>query len=436
MSRSFPEPINIDKLKSSDVLFSSFYSYNTPTLEDYFLNPEQNYTHFFSDGTKVIPDCVSGVVIYIESNGRLLVDYNMDYKGLSGETKKSLISHKKDAIVFALVMGNTIINNGDMNKYGDGDISPITSNAASISKKTKYKIITVSFDTIAHLFGFGTVDDSAEFKADKVVEAFEKNVLTIVEATEDSEIKYTKTQKEAWKNLRFLKDKIENKHIPTLQDLKDFDRYSKSLIPQLGFVATDSGFHRPATVLIDNKKTKETALFGMDEGSYFGSVLPSREINIRDAYEALTPLEARDSAFIRQGEWFFVAVGKGEKAMLDRKAKKVTGILIPLSFSLPLEREDSNPHVIAPLDHFESSLTDMSNRDVEGDDEYKKDIRDRFNVINTIIEQQSTEKPVIFVRMFRCLHVDHAEIVEGSGWWYRVVCNTAVRSVSALRMVD
>jgi hypothetical protein len=69
--------------------------------------------------------------------------------------------------------------------------------------------------------------------------------------------------------------------------------------------------HRPAFLLLKKDNTNEYWLMGMDEGSYFVSLLPEPASSIRDAFGILIPEEVREAQeegreVKRQGEWFFV----------------------------------------------------------------------------------------------------------------------------------
>lgn len=67
-------------------------------------------------------------------------------------------------------------------------------------------------------------------------------------------------------------------------------------------------WHRPSTVVLKytNNKKNIYGIFGQDEDTYFGCILPSPVKTVEQAYSVLAPKEANGKYFIRQGEWFFI----------------------------------------------------------------------------------------------------------------------------------
>jgi hypothetical protein len=73
---------------------------------------------------------------------------------------------------------------------------------------------------------------------------------------------------------------------------------------------TDMKWHRAGTCLFaDNKGV--CYLTSQDENTYFGVELFGHPTSIKEAFADLTPADARDRKFTRQGEWFVIPVKKG-----------------------------------------------------------------------------------------------------------------------------
>jgi hypothetical protein len=81
--------------------------------------------------------------------------------------------------------------------------------------------------------------------------------------------------------------------------------------PKPGFVRVGNKWHRSATVILYDLKTKKCFLMGQDGRAYFGCELPKVVETIEDAYDALMPDEVQSrSDYQRQGEWFAIPVDK------------------------------------------------------------------------------------------------------------------------------
>lgn len=64
-------------------------------------------------------------------------------------------------------------------------------------------------------------------------------------------------------------------------------------------------WHRPATVLLRDKKQGFSMLLGMDENSYFGVELQDSPKTVEAAFQSLMPVCCREISNVeRQGEWF------------------------------------------------------------------------------------------------------------------------------------
>lgn len=89
---------------------------------------------------------------------------------------------------------------------------------------------------------------------------------------------------------------------------------------------------------------------GMDEGSYFVSMLPSQVNSMADAFKLLQPQTVQDAyadkvEVLRQGEWFFVPMewfNKFSNAMF--KLKIIRSKMVP-RFQLPINNEEQNRHI-------------------------------------------------------------------------------------------
>ena len=89
---------------------------------------------------------------------------------------------------------------------------------------------------------------------------------------------------------------------------------------------------------------------GMDEGSYFVSMLPSQVNSMVDAFKLLQPQIVQDAhadkvEVLRQGEWFFVPLkwfNESSNAMF--KLKVIRSKMTP-KFQLPIHNEEQNRHI-------------------------------------------------------------------------------------------
>lgn len=123
---------------------------------------------------------------------------------------------------------------------------------------------------------------------------------------------------------------------------------SQLVPPEPGYaLINDSDWHRSATVLL--KHGKSTFLFGVDEGSYFGSELAEPVTTLKDAFTSLVPKTLRGKRVIRQGEWFMVKVPFKQVPELHE--------LIAYGHSdgdssivLPIEDIDSNFHTLTAFE--------------------------------------------------------------------------------------
>jgi len=103
----------------------------------------------------------------------------------------------------------------------------------------------------------------------------------------------------------------------------------------------EKSYHRIGAVVLE--QAGKYYLCGMDEGSYFVSLLPEKVKSVSEGYKALKPkfiqeMEKTGVEILRQGEWFFVAVDTPENW---KQAEK--------SAALPSADSSSNRHVCTRL---------------------------------------------------------------------------------------
>ena len=94
--------------------------------------------------------------------------------------------------------------------------------------------------------------------------------------------------------------------------------------------------HRAGGVLLTNSDKTKYYICGMDEGSFFMSLLPRKAESVAEAYSILMPDEVKGKEFIRQGEWFFLE----HNGNLPFKKKELVK-----SFPLPRTDLKGNRHV-------------------------------------------------------------------------------------------
>lgn len=411
-------PDNVEWLKDYDI-------------GDFFLNPENNYDYLFPNGVKMTYCGDTDQCVLFFPNGSIATT-----GGLYGSEKTKAIHDikKGDHSFVGVVINDLIINNGDMDDdWGDVEVSPIGINSDKI-EKSQYRILTISFSAIAHLFNLAPENLDWDKKSKIVVDAFLNGQLSVVDFSGDETRKPTKKQLNAFLELR----KIRQGGLKKKYGTAEIAKLSRECAPPAGFTLLaqspleKSFYHRPATSLIFNKKGKETGLFGMDEDSYFGCALPKNANSIDDAHNLLMPEEAKGKDFIRQGEWFFVPCDVETQRLLDEEAEGGnTGRVLVQTITLPLESAESNPHVI-----YQNCSSNICVDEMESSRREVDEIRTSFNETNIITKTGKKGKQDIYVRNFCCAHVQHKLVRDVSNVWYHVVCNNAVRSVSATAQVD
>jgi hypothetical protein len=188
--------------------------------------------------------------------------------------------------------------------------------------------------------------------------------------------------------IAFTKDSYKSLTTAEKAKIKDMEvRKAQAVLNRpVGFTLVGERWHRSATAVFKHKN--KSWLVGQDEGSYFGVVLKDNPKTVDAAFTSLMPKEARGKkGVMRQGEWFAVPLGKDEEV-----PECAWDVVQFTSIILPKENNESNDH--------ELSCGDGRLRGSE-----------------------------IFVHNFRLEHDQHAGIADQNGW-YKIVRNTAERSVS------
>lgn len=116
--------------------------------------------------------------------------------------------------------------------------------------------------------------------------------------------------------------------------------------PEPGFSDVGGEWHRAATVLFYDTRTKNSIIIGQDEGTYFGCEIKGHPASIEDAYVALAPEGAHDVAgVVRQGEWFAVPIEEDEVPKMEEAIA-----LSASDITLPIDDPESNQHHISSND--------------------------------------------------------------------------------------
>jgi hypothetical protein len=143
-------------------------------------------------------------------------------------------------------------------------------------------------------------------------------------------------------------------------------------------------WHMPSTVVLKYTNRNKTVygLFGQDEGTYFGCILPGPVKTVDEAFKILMPKCAINKEYIRQGEWFAI------------KVKKPNGPeYSDIEINLPVENGGENTH-------------------------------------NLTACQAIISKDDLYVSKFSLTHPEHGTILDSKNNWYLIKRNTAVYSVS------
>ena len=403
-----------------------------------FIESKEKCFDYLIDGKfKVFVESESDCLLVGTKEGIIYTCDDYDNSEYTAQNIVDMIENRRDmydARICAVIVGNTIINNGDI---WEGEvISPLSDYSLTINSYG-YKFVTVSFDTIANLFNLENGKVPREDNSFLTAEALIRKDIVLKDFAEETEQDLSAEQKKVFASI----EKLQKREKMTDATEKKVEDLYKNLSIPAGFTLLPNGkLHSPATVIVSTKK--ETGLMGMDENSYFGVILPKRITTIADAYEVLIPEGAKGKPYDRQGEWFFVPVSVEEQKLLDEESSRLHVPVINM-VTLPLDSTESNPHVISFYDdgcHYCDALNYM---DGASDDNLNKEkYRIMFNPTNFIMRpikgaKNTSLKFEMFARKFACYHSDHETIVKfKKDTWHKILRNTALRSVSAIRQVD
>lgn len=238
---------------------------------------------------------------------------------------------------------------------------------------------TFSFSALSRM----VYNDETKKNVGKVVDSMISGAIEVLDFTADEKEPLTKAQK---KQLTAHRKSTKNNPPPT---------------GKAGFSIVGNEWHKSASFLLRhnaNNMGRNTShyIFGQDEGTYFGSVLPVPVKTVDEAFEILIPEEAKEKKYQRQGEWFIIPVDESE----------IPSIQDTIAFGsvvLPLEDEKSNAHTI-------------------------------FTSNDEVINVRVSSDGRIYAKDSYLYHNQH-DTIYWKGWvtFYR---NTALKSVSAESNVD
>lgn len=222
---------------------------------------------------------------------------------------------------------------------------------------------SMSFECLARLIE--PKKDGGTASVDRAYDAVSTGRVQIVDFLPDQRKKLTDKEK------KMIRSDIQRK---------------KMIPPAPGYTLISSEWHRAATVVLHDTKTKTSYMMGQDDDQYFGVQLAGRPNTVAEAFEDLTPADAKGRpGVLRQGEWFIVPIAGND-------LPKPFGEIVEMI--LPKQSPESNNH------HLKAD-----------------EIRIRDNKI--------------YARVISLEHDQHSSIQtnEADGW-HQIVCNTAIRSVS------
>jgi hypothetical protein len=431
---SFDPPLVITDL--NNIIYNRDSVRNFSTFVDFVKSSGEYCNYLFEkSGVKIVYDNNSDQYLVIQRNG---VVFSCCPSRMTGGKILELISCENPPPVCGVIIDNTIINNGDDNSDYEFEVSPLTSFGNSFGDD--YKFITLSFETVANLFGMNDDDVGQNYAALRVAEAFIEKLI-IRDFVKEETISLTQPQREALIKYRQGLNERDEKLIKSKKFIKKQEQLAKKLKAPAGFTLDqhERAFHRPGTVIVENLKTKEFGLFGMDESSYFGVILPHKVGNINEAFESLVPDGAKGLDYFRQGEWLFVSVSAEEQDSLNDEAKTLN-VPVVHGVTLPLESHESNPHILTfGFDFIPDMICNIEDdgMDDAGEERVRKTFNETYFIVRPLKKvKKGGFKFDMFARNFICYHVDHAKLESLTHEWKRILKNTALRSVSAKRNVD
>ena len=129
-----------------------------------------------------------------------------------------------------------------------------------------------------------------------VVNMLAKGTLVVIDFIPDQKIELTDAQSKA---LTIYNREVKKKH-GNPKPLKP---------PKPGYTLVDRKWHRAATVVLQDTKTKKCFLLGRDGDTYFGCELPEAVQTVEAAHECPQPEAVKGrSDWDRHGEWFTLPV--------------------------------------------------------------------------------------------------------------------------------
>jgi hypothetical protein len=229
---------------------------------------------------------------------------------------------------------------------GSGAYCRAFDNAVELNLSSKFKnCVPISFSCLSLLISGGT--------SPHLVNAINFKIEQVIDYIEDSRIAVSPD---------FVSKHCKNFSRLTAENRRKFEKTHQ---PDKGYSLIKSGsdwvWHRSGSVLLsyyDKNDNKQYALFGQDDGSYFGCILPESAKSINEAYTLLKPADIRKlpaSSVLRQGEWFATPISyRNLPSFMDRfyvnkpdtfDENKTVGTCANLCV-LPKESNRSNDHNI------------------------------------------------------------------------------------------
>lgn len=363
-----------------------------PTLEEFLLKKkslvdEKGKNYIFLENNTDLSENIIAILV-IDKNGVIeerlyCFEYMLSDSYLKSFSRTTIFkdsetlmevcfNHEKHMFVFDGDLGEDI-------EYSESEVQ--VKEIKKISKKMeKPFFLTISFSCFSNIF---RIKESVA----TISKFMTNNGFTIVDFTSESVIPFSNEDQ------KFFRENQSNPELLEKKMHKPDRGYS------IAFTGNAYQWHRPETLLFRYTTEKEdiSVVMGMDEDSYFASVLPNHPRNIKEAFRSLIPESIRKKNIVnRQGEWFIVGAKKPKPEDIAMEFKDVT---------LPRDSIASSAHY------------------VEVQDEGTGIIDNNNNVLakNFLLSHSNDE---------------HEEVMIEDNNWYMFVRNTAIRSASSESMVD
>ena len=240
--------------------------------------------------------------------------------------------------------------------------------------ETTFGMPLVSFNLLARLVFHRSEEIVDQKYRNGAIKMLRDGVIRVIDYVPDSTIPVSDEEIEKW----FA--------------AKRKDQYAKmeDILKRKGYtlLITSSLWHKPSTVVLENKESKEYYLIAQDEDTYFGVELPECPKTVVGGYKILAPKITYGKNCLRQGEWFFVPTN--ESKVPRNEDAIITNVK---SFWMGKE-EDGNTHVV------------------------------------TCEEMRVGIDGRVFVMNGEMSHEDHEQLFFDHSIWYEIVKNTAIRSYS------